>query len=113
MIDMKMKRKSEEAKTMLSDEVESEDDDESPKYPYGLEVTLDSDSLEKLGITAASLPKVGEQMQMAAKVEVKSVGMNEYQGDSKPSLHVCLQITAMELSGGAAPDQAEVLFGGK
>jgi hypothetical protein len=112
MIDMKMKRKSEEAKTMLSDE-EYEDDDETPKYPYGLELTLDSESLEKLGIGVSNLPKVGQQMQLAANVEVKSVGMNEYQGESKPNLHVCLQITAMELSGGAAPDQAEVLFGGK
>jgi hypothetical protein len=65
-----------------------------PTYPYGLSIDLDDGSMEKLGITA--LPKVGTEMMITAKVVVKSVSSNQYEGSDAES-RMCLQITDMEI----------------
>jgi hypothetical protein len=65
-----------------------------PSYPYGLSIDLDDGSMEKLGITA--LPKVGSEMMITAKVVVKSVSSNQYEGSDAES-RMCLQITDMEI----------------
>jgi hypothetical protein len=65
-----------------------------PSYPYGLSIDLDDGSMEKLGITA--LPKVGTEMMITAKVVVKSVSSNQYEGSDAES-RMCLQITDMEI----------------
>lgn len=71
---------------------------DQPAYPYGLQIRLDKESLEKLGIK--KLPEVGKSMKIEATVEVVSVHMNESSlyGDNKS---VELQITDMALSGGS------------
>jgi len=67
---------------------------QEPSYPYGLSIDLDDGSMEKLGITA--LPKVGSEMMITAKVVVKSVSSNQYEGSDAES-RMCLQITDMEI----------------
>lgn len=80
------------------------------KYPYGLSIDLDDGSLDKLGITA--LPKVGTEMMITAKVVVKSVSSNQYEGSDAES-RVCLQITDMEVGGESKKeDKATALYGG-
>lgn len=80
-----------------------------PSYPYGLSIDLDDGSMEKLGITA--LPKVGTEMMITAKVVVKSVSSNQYEGSDAES-RMCLQITDMEVSGeNKKQDKAESLYG--
>ena len=80
-----------------------------PNYPYGLSIDLDDGSMEKLGITA--LPKVGTEMMIAAKVVVKSVSSNQYEGSDTES-RMCLQITDMEISGESKKeDKATALYG--
>lgn len=68
-----------------------------PVYPWGLQVTLDNDSLEKLGLK--SLPKVGSSLYLGANVEVTSVSEDERELDGKRHVHrhVTLQITDMGL----------------
>lgn len=80
-----------------------------PTYPYGLSIDLDDGSMEKLGITA--LPKVGTEMMITAKVVVKSVSSNQYEGSDAES-RMCLQITDMEISGESKKqDKAQSLYG--
>lgn len=80
-----------------------------PVYPYGLSIDLDDGSMEKLGITA--LPKVGTEMMITAKVVVKSVSSNQYEGSDAES-RMCLQITDMEIGGeNKKQDKAESLYG--
>lgn len=69
---------------------------EAPKYPWGLCITLNDDSLEKLGVK--SLPAVGSQVTIVAKADVSRVsGYQTQGGDSEASLD--LQITDMQVEG--------------
>lgn len=84
-------------------------DSELPKYPYGLRLYLDDETLTKLGIT--TLPIVSSTMLLQAQVTVVSVGSSQSQGDDAEST-VNLQITDMELSAaGKSPEQrASMLY---
>lgn len=67
---------------------------DGPKYPYGLRLCLDSDTLEKLGLD--SLPPVGKRQMLTALVEVCSTSQREEaDGDKHKSLD--LQIVKMGL----------------
>ena len=81
--------------------------DEQPRYPYGLCLDLDDDSLAKLGIT--SLPAVGATMTMTAKVTVTRTGAYQTQG-SDQEMSLGLQITDMELSD-PGRTQADRIYG--
>lgn len=70
-----------------------------PRYPYGLSLYLDTESLAKLGIT--ELPKVGAQLKLQALVTVTEVGMHQRQ-DGQAESRAELQITDMELGGAGA-----------
>lgn len=85
-----------------------------PKYPYGLCLYLDDETLEKLGIT--ELPKVGTVMTLTAQVKVTSVRSSETQTekskgetDENTNSSVDLQITDMELQG-VMKDLAKSLY---
>lgn len=83
---------------------------EEPMYPYGLCLHLDQDQLEKLGIT--SLPAVGTEMTITAKVFVKGTSAYETQGGK--DMTVDLQITDMEIGESESKrttDQATALYG--
>lgn len=82
-----------------------------PAYPYGLCIDLDDGSMEKLGITA--LPKVGSEMMITARVVVKSVGSNQYEGSDAES-RMSLQITDMSIGqtdNAQNNDRASKLYG--
>lgn len=83
------------------------DSDGGPKYPWGLAIYLDDETLAKLGITTP--PDVGSKMQLMATVEV--TGNSQRQTQEGKDVSVDLQITAMELTG-SAPSAATVLYGG-
>lgn len=101
-----MQLTAEEAKEYTS--VGESDPGDAPKYPYGLSMCLDDESMKKLGM--ADLPAVGTVMQLSAKVIVTSVGMSQQQ-DGDPENRTELQITDMDLSG-APRDIAKSLYGG-
>lgn len=110
MIDMQLDRKeAQEESCMTSPEL--------PKYPYGLCIYLDDETLEKLGLT--QLPKVGSTMQLTAMVRVTGTRSNEIQTEKEPgesaentSSSVDLQITAMELgSSQNTQSTASLLYG--
>lgn len=84
--------------------------DEGPKYPYGLELRLSNEEMDKLGMS--ELPDVGEKRMIMARVEVSSIDAHEHQGDDERHQSVGLQITDMAIG----PDEptkstAERLYG--
>ncbi|MBA4315610.1 MAG: hypothetical protein C0422_09845 [Alcaligenaceae bacterium] len=111
MIDMKIDYAAKE-KSMLGSDCQTAED-HRPKYPYGLELHLNSESLKKLGIGPNQFPKVGGEMMLHATVKVESVGASESAGSEGPDAHMTLQITALELEGGEKPNLATRLYGGE
>lgn len=81
---------------------------DAPEYPYGLSISLDEESMAKLGIT--ELPKVGTQMQITAMVTVCGTSQYSTQG-GEDEKNLSLQITDMEISGAPRPATASVLYG--
>lgn len=66
---------------------------EMPEYPWGLQLDLNNDVLQKLGI---SLPQVGTTLLLHARAEVKRVSASDEMGGEK-RMSVTLQITDMAL----------------
>lgn len=75
------------------------DDDDLPKYPWGLSLCLDDETIGKLNL--GELPDVGTTFTLMAVVEVTSNSQRQNQ-DGK-SVSMDLQITSMALS--PAPDK--------
>jgi hypothetical protein len=68
--------------------------DTSDAYPYGLEVRLEEESLDKLGIE--EMPKAGTKMTLTAEVEVSGSSSSARMGEN-PRRSLTLQITKMAL----------------
>ncbi len=102
-------------KSMMSKEKETKGTEaampemEQPKYPYGLQITLNDESIETLGMTV--MPAVGATMTLTAKVKVTGVHINEVlkDEDSTPERRIELQITDMELGEGKK-DIAKMMY---
>lgn len=91
MIDMKLPEAGKDkSATCCADEMDS------PEYPYGLRLSLDSESLKKLGM--GELPAIDAEFKLAALVCVVGVSQNDSQGSEEPHRCVDLQIEMMELS---------------
>lgn len=85
--------------------------EDAPRYPWGLSLSLDNESLEKLGIE--TLPDVDEELLLYATVKVTRVSSADAAEGGK-SRDVGLQITAMSLmEKGSRARTADVLFGAK
>ncbi len=81
---------------------------EERKYPYGLSITLDDGSLEKLKMTV--LPAIGAKVTFTAEAVVETV--SEYQSvGSDKERSVCLQITGLSFDASGGGDTAAKLYG--
>lgn len=69
-----------------------------PKYPYGLCLDLNDDTLKKLGIDP--LPPVGTVVHITAMAKVKNV--SEYENEEGAERCLGLQITDMSVTPGPA-----------
>lgn len=95
-----------EAKEEMGCSVPSDND--TPRYPYGLSLYLDDETLAKLGITA--MPDVGTKLRLVAQVDV--TGNSQRQTQDGKDVSMDLQITDMELTAvQAEPSAATVLYG--
>lgn len=84
--DMKRAKKDKKAQAKLAGPYEGDD------YPYGLEIRLGEDEMEKLGI---DLPTVGGTVTITAKAKVKSAEVrNDGSGEKK---NCCLQIQKLKV----------------
>ena len=100
--------------TLTKDEAKEEAglEQDLPRYPYGLCICLDDETMKKLGMT--DLPPIGAEMMLTARVRVKSVQAYECQTDdgAEKEQHADLQITAMEVvPAQAARSMAERMYG--
>lgn len=78
-----------------------------PEYPYGLKISLQNESLKKLGLK--ELPEVGKKMMLHAMVECCAVSKyDSKEGGEVKSLE--LQITDMELGSAKKKSDAEELY---
>ena len=69
---------------------------DAPKYPWGLSICLNDDSLDKLGVK--TLPAVGTEVTIVAKATVS--GTSEYSTEGEGSrASMDLQITDMQIDG--------------
>lgn len=84
-------------------EAESSGMIEKPEYPYGLRISLNGESLDKLGISM--LPQVGQKMMIQASVQVCSVSQYENQNGNKDR-SVDLQITDLGVGSESNRDDA-------
>ena len=64
----------------------------APKYPHGLRIHIDADSLKKLGVEG--IPKVEDKVKFEADAMVMSVDKHEVNGDES-EISISLQITDM------------------
>jgi len=81
-----------------------------PKYPYGLKIYLDHDTMEKLNLSGDL--QVGESFPITAQVEVTSFEKSSRVEEPKVKLSASLQITAIEMPGEekSNTDKAAILF---
>ena len=84
---------------------------DAPAYPYGLEVRLDKEALEKLGL-ADALPKAGSSMKLQALVDVTNVSESDSANGGK-NCSLTLQITDLGLSAAKDDDAEDKLYDGK
>ena len=94
----------------------AEDSGKSPEiqtnpYGYGLEIRLNEDQCEALGITTPPTPG-SKVMIKAATVVVEVRQTVELDGDDQgPDTYLCLQITDLELGGAEGnADKATMLY---
>lgn len=81
---------------------------DEPRYPWGLTLHLNEESLDKLG--EDKLPAMGAEVLMYAKVKVTGIAMSESNNGKARS--VSLQITAMCFEDSSDDSKhANVLFG--
>ena len=69
---------------------------EAPLFPYGLTISLGEDELTKLRLDK-SLPEAGDEMDLVAKVRVRSVESHDTEGGGKRR-SLSLQLTDMALA---------------
>lgn len=89
---------------------------DAPMYPWGLNLTLDDEVLELLGLS--KLPTVGKPMMLVARVDVTSVSerKDQSEGGSTKNRSVSLQITDLALAPdekGDEPAAQDVLYDSK
>jgi len=87
--------------------------DDAPKYPWGLELNLNDDSLAKLGVK--TLPAVGTEVTLVAKATVSATSERATESDATCA-NMNLQITALQIDGLDADlfgRAADMLYGKK
>ena len=69
---------------------------EGDRYPWGLQIRLEKDDLEKLGVSAADF-KIGQTVAIQAQAKVTSINSRESTGSEKPYQEVGIQIEKLDL----------------
>lgn len=86
-------------------------DSKAPQYPWGLTLSLDNDSLKKLGVDFET-DDVGEVYTLVAKCKVIRVESGKDEGSKEARASATLQITEMAIEEDGAKDMASKMYGG-
>lgn len=81
-----------------------------PHYPYGLEVSLEHEQLNKLGMD--KLPKVGDKLHLHAHAHVTHVSEHSEEGGKKRR-SVRLQLRKMHIQDGELAPERDLAKGAK
>lgn len=102
-IDRKAREKMMDAPTLAT---------EGPQYPWGLSLSLEQESLKKLGLSVGEL-EVGQEVSVIAKARVVSLSSNQSEGNDKNE-SASLQLTdvCVELEGADAAKALNALYEG-
>jgi hypothetical protein len=87
--------------------VAQEQESKGPQYPYGLEISLENETLDKLSMK--SLPKVGIVLSIEAKAKVTRVSESAEAQNKRKS--IALQITDLAFESESKEDTATKLYG--
>lgn len=88
LVDMKLSKKQSKAEVCgLSDE-------KGPRYPYGLSINLDSDSMKKLGFS--ELPEVGTKMIVVGLGRITSASEHSSQSGTHRDMSIQLERVEIE-----------------
>jgi hypothetical protein len=71
------------------------------KYPYGLEIHLEDESISKLGLNLNTF-KTGDKVNIQCIADVTELAERSYSGDKKDRRTMRLQITKMALNKGSS-----------
>lgn len=83
---------------------------EGPKYPYGLNIRLEEESIAKLGLK--EMPEAGSVMLVMAKANVDECSVRDTQDGKRR--YICLQITDLSVSPATPKKEVgEALYGGE
>lgn len=83
---------------------------ERPRYPWGLNIRLENEVIERLGIE--DMPEVGEEIMIVAKAKVESVSVHE-NSDKTKNRSISIQITDMAVEQEKKVDVEKALYGKK
>ena len=97
------------SKKEVKDKIETNEED-IDRYPWGLGLHLDNDSLERLGIT--ELPDVGDKKMIVGFIDVTETSENET-SSGKKNKSIRLQITDMSIEERVKPDKLKTLYDGE
>lgn len=101
-----MKLDAKEQKKLMSPSLAEGD---RPLYPWGLSISLDSDTLDKLGIK--TLPEVGDSYMLVAMVDVTSTSSNESEGGKNRSVGLQLTDLCLESEAKNVKSVSDALYG--
>lgn len=76
-------------------------------YPWGLELDLGDDEVQKLGVEGL---EVGEEVLIAGTARVSSKGSHQVDGGDKDS-NMSIQITGLSIAKGSKKSAANTLYG--
>lgn len=96
LVDMKLS-KEEAKKNGMAIPTEAGNADNGPKYPWGLEIRLETEAIEKLGINFDTM-RVGKEYTVTAVCEVTDI--SEHDNKRNTSKSMTLQITKMAVQKG-------------
>lgn len=105
-----LKRSKTELEDMSSPKIAPTEGYQGPEYPWGLTLTLDDDTLTKLGMS--KLPDVDDRFEIRAIAKVQAVRQNKHTGDEKQHRSVELQICKMAVSKPEASSAQEAVDDG-
>lgn len=109
LVDMKMS-KEEAKKNGMAVETSPGKADNGPKYPWGLEISLENDVLDKLGINIDTA-RIGKEYTISAVCETTSISENESKNGSSYKT-IRLQIKKMSVEKGKFDKYNDLKKGG-
>lgn len=94
LVDMKLSKEEAKKSGMVIPSIAGKAD-KGPEYPWGLEINLETESIEKLGIDFDTM-RVGKEYTITAVCEVTNISENENRSETSKSMRLQIKKMAVE-----------------